>query len=46
MWGCDVLMRFNERGFDGFVLWPEGDAAEQARRFGEEVAPAVRERIG
>ncbi|MEV6287714.1 LLM class flavin-dependent oxidoreductase [Kribbella sp. NPDC051770] len=42
----DVLSRFAEDGFDGFVLWPEGDAREQARRFGEEVAPKVRERLG
>ncbi len=41
----DVLTRLNAQGFDGFVLWPEGDAAEQARRFGEEIAPVVRERI-
>jgi alkanesulfonate monooxygenase SsuD/methylene tetrahydromethanopterin reductase-like flavin-dependent oxidoreductase (luciferase family) len=42
----DILTRFAAQGFDGFVLWPEEDAAEQARRFGEEIAPAVRERIG
>lgn len=41
----DLLSRLGEAGFDGFVLWPEGDDAEQARRFGEEVAPGVRARI-
>jgi alkanesulfonate monooxygenase SsuD/methylene tetrahydromethanopterin reductase-like flavin-dependent oxidoreductase (luciferase family) len=41
----DVLTRLAEQGFTGFVLWPEQDGGEQARRFGEEIAPAVRERL-
>lgn len=32
--------------FDGFVFWPAGDPEGQTRRFGEEVAPAVREAVG
>lgn len=31
--------------FDGFVFWPGEDPEGQARRFGEEVVPAVRETI-
>jgi alkanesulfonate monooxygenase SsuD/methylene tetrahydromethanopterin reductase-like flavin-dependent oxidoreductase (luciferase family) len=33
-------------GFDGFILSPGDDATGDIRRFGEEVAPAVREKIG
>ncbi|MCX2947360.1 LLM class flavin-dependent oxidoreductase [Lentzea sp. NEAU-D7] len=43
---ADVLTRLAAQSFTGFVLWPEDDAADQARRFGEEVAPAVRVRLG
>jgi alkanesulfonate monooxygenase SsuD/methylene tetrahydromethanopterin reductase-like flavin-dependent oxidoreductase (luciferase family) len=31
-------------GFDGFVLWSDGDMAEQVGRFAAEVAPALRGR--
>lgn len=31
--------------FDGFVFWPSEDPEVQTRRFGEEVAPAVREAV-
>lgn len=42
----EVLTRLAvDDGFTGFVLWPEHDSGEQARRFGEEIAPAVRERL-
>ena len=32
--------------FDGFVFWPSQDVEDQTRRFGEEVAPAVKEAVG
>jgi alkanesulfonate monooxygenase SsuD/methylene tetrahydromethanopterin reductase-like flavin-dependent oxidoreductase (luciferase family) len=32
-----------ELGFDGFVLWPDGDVLPQVERFAGEVVPAVRE---
>ena len=42
----DLLTRLaEEAGFTGFVLWPEKGEEEQVRRFGEEVAPGVRERL-
>lgn len=43
----DILTRLaTEDTFTGFILWPEHDAKDQARLFGEEVAPAVRARLG
>jgi alkanesulfonate monooxygenase SsuD/methylene tetrahydromethanopterin reductase-like flavin-dependent oxidoreductase (luciferase family) len=42
----DLLTRLGEeQGFTGFIFWPERSDAEQIRRFGEEVAPAVRARL-
>lgn len=40
----DVLTELTGQSFTGFVLWPEENAAEQARRFGEEIAPSFRGR--
>jgi len=31
-----------ELGFDGFVLWPDGDVLAQVERFAAEVVPGVR----
>jgi hypothetical protein len=31
-----------EVGFDGFVLWPDGDVVAQVERFAAEVVPGVR----
>ncbi|WP_394621397.1 LLM class flavin-dependent oxidoreductase [Lentzea sp. JNUCC 0626] len=42
---ADVLTKLAMQSFTGFVLWPEADAADQAHRFGEEVAPVVRVRL-
>jgi alkanesulfonate monooxygenase SsuD/methylene tetrahydromethanopterin reductase-like flavin-dependent oxidoreductase (luciferase family) len=42
---ADVLTELATRSFNGFVLWPEDNAADQARRFGDEVAPVVRVRL-
>jgi alkanesulfonate monooxygenase SsuD/methylene tetrahydromethanopterin reductase-like flavin-dependent oxidoreductase (luciferase family) len=38
-WATDI-------GTDSFILYPEGGSADQVRRFADEVAPAVRERLG
>jgi hypothetical protein len=35
-----------EHGFDGFVLWSDGDMAEQIGRVAAEVAPALRSASG
>lgn len=43
----DVLSdRARELRFDSFVFWPEDPSREQVERFGRDVAPAVRERVG
>jgi alkanesulfonate monooxygenase SsuD/methylene tetrahydromethanopterin reductase-like flavin-dependent oxidoreductase (luciferase family) len=43
----DLLTRLaTEQPFTTFVLWPEHAGEQQVRRFAEEVAPAVRERVG
>jgi alkanesulfonate monooxygenase SsuD/methylene tetrahydromethanopterin reductase-like flavin-dependent oxidoreductase (luciferase family) len=34
-----------ELGFDGFVLWPDGDVLAQVERFAAEVVPAVRANV-
>jgi len=45
-WAALLTRLVAEQGFTDFVLWPEHETAEQARRFGEEVVPVVKERIG
>ena len=42
---ADELTSLAEAGFDAFVLWPDGDAEEQLRRFAD-VAADVRARLG
>jgi len=44
-WVDELARLAIEFGMDAFVLWPEGDPAEQVRRFAEEVAPAVRDEV-
>jgi alkanesulfonate monooxygenase SsuD/methylene tetrahydromethanopterin reductase-like flavin-dependent oxidoreductase (luciferase family) len=42
-WVEQLVRMHAEYGFDGFVLWADGDQREQIERFGREIAPAVRE---
>jgi hypothetical protein len=35
-----------DHGFDGFVLWSDGDMTEQIGRLAAEVAPALRSASG
>jgi alkanesulfonate monooxygenase SsuD/methylene tetrahydromethanopterin reductase-like flavin-dependent oxidoreductase (luciferase family) len=41
-WIEELTRLRDEFGFDGFVLWSEGDMIEQISRFALEVAPALR----
>jgi alkanesulfonate monooxygenase SsuD/methylene tetrahydromethanopterin reductase-like flavin-dependent oxidoreductase (luciferase family) len=41
-WIEELTRLRDEFGFDGFVLWSEGDMIEQIGRFAAEVAPALR----
>jgi alkanesulfonate monooxygenase SsuD/methylene tetrahydromethanopterin reductase-like flavin-dependent oxidoreductase (luciferase family) len=41
-WVEELQRLRDEFGFDGFVLWSEGDMIEQIGRFAAEVAPALR----
>jgi alkanesulfonate monooxygenase SsuD/methylene tetrahydromethanopterin reductase-like flavin-dependent oxidoreductase (luciferase family) len=43
-WAAELGALAADQGFDGFVLWSEGDMVEQIGRFAAEVAPAVRRR--
>lgn len=43
-WVDDLTLLAVEHGFDTFIFWGDGDG--QLDRFGEEVVPAVRERLG
>jgi alkanesulfonate monooxygenase SsuD/methylene tetrahydromethanopterin reductase-like flavin-dependent oxidoreductase (luciferase family) len=41
-WIEELARLRDEFGFDGFVLWSEGDMIEQIERFAAEVAPSLR----
>ncbi len=41
-WAEELSRLVAELGFDGFVMWSDGDPLEQTERFAREVAPAVR----
>jgi alkanesulfonate monooxygenase SsuD/methylene tetrahydromethanopterin reductase-like flavin-dependent oxidoreductase (luciferase family) len=41
-WVEELSRLRDEFGFDGFVLWSEGDMVEQIARFAREVCPALR----
>jgi alkanesulfonate monooxygenase SsuD/methylene tetrahydromethanopterin reductase-like flavin-dependent oxidoreductase (luciferase family) len=41
-WVAELGALAADHGFDGFVLWADGDMVEQIGRFAAEVAPAVR----
>jgi alkanesulfonate monooxygenase SsuD/methylene tetrahydromethanopterin reductase-like flavin-dependent oxidoreductase (luciferase family) len=41
-WIAELQALTGEHGFDGFMLWSEGEMVEQIGRFAAEVAPAVR----
>ena len=41
-WVAELGALVRDHGFDGFVLWSDGDMTEQIARFAAEVAPAVR----
>ena len=43
---ADDLARMVELGFDTFDAWPREDEEAAIRRFGEEIAPRVRELVG
>jgi alkanesulfonate monooxygenase SsuD/methylene tetrahydromethanopterin reductase-like flavin-dependent oxidoreductase (luciferase family) len=43
---ADDLARMVEFGFDTFDAWPREDEEAAIRRFGEEIAPRVRELVG
>jgi alkanesulfonate monooxygenase SsuD/methylene tetrahydromethanopterin reductase-like flavin-dependent oxidoreductase (luciferase family) len=45
-WIAELGALVTDHGFDGFILWGEGDAAEQLGRFATEVAPALRSASG
>jgi len=45
-WAEELTRLTLEFGFDGFVLWADGDMEEQIGRFGAEVAPALRAAVG
>jgi alkanesulfonate monooxygenase SsuD/methylene tetrahydromethanopterin reductase-like flavin-dependent oxidoreductase (luciferase family) len=42
-WHDDLRRLRDEYRFDTFIFWGEGDPDDQARRFAEDVVPAVRE---
>lgn len=44
-WAETLAEWASEFRFDGFVFWPAEDPEGQTRRFGEEVAPAVKEAV-
>ena len=41
-WVAELGALVRDHGFDGFVLWSDGDMTEQIARFAAEVAPHVR----
>ena len=41
-WIAELGALVADHGFDGFVLWSDGDMTEQIGRFAAEVAPALR----
>jgi alkanesulfonate monooxygenase SsuD/methylene tetrahydromethanopterin reductase-like flavin-dependent oxidoreductase (luciferase family) len=41
-WVAELGALAADHGFDGFVLWSDGDVTEQIGRFAAEVAPALR----
>ena len=41
-WVAELGALASDHGFDGFVLWSEGEMVEQIGRFAAEVAPALR----
>jgi alkanesulfonate monooxygenase SsuD/methylene tetrahydromethanopterin reductase-like flavin-dependent oxidoreductase (luciferase family) len=43
-WIAELGALHAEYGFDGFVLWSDGDMTEQIGRLAAEVAPALRRR--
>jgi alkanesulfonate monooxygenase SsuD/methylene tetrahydromethanopterin reductase-like flavin-dependent oxidoreductase (luciferase family) len=43
-WVAELGALAADHGFDGFVLWSDGDMTEQIGRFAAEVAPALRGR--
>jgi alkanesulfonate monooxygenase SsuD/methylene tetrahydromethanopterin reductase-like flavin-dependent oxidoreductase (luciferase family) len=45
-WVAELGALVADHGFDGFVLWSDGDMTEQIGRFAAEVAPAVRSGSG
>jgi alkanesulfonate monooxygenase SsuD/methylene tetrahydromethanopterin reductase-like flavin-dependent oxidoreductase (luciferase family) len=45
-WVAELGALAAEHGFDGFVLWSDGDMTEQVGRFAAEVAPKLRSASG
>ena len=45
-WVAELGALATDHGFDGFVLWSDGDVTEQIGRFAAEVAPALRSASG
>ena len=45
-WIATLARWADEIGIDSFVFWAPDGSVEQIRRFADEVAPAVRERVG
>jgi alkanesulfonate monooxygenase SsuD/methylene tetrahydromethanopterin reductase-like flavin-dependent oxidoreductase (luciferase family) len=45
-WVAELGALATDHGFDGFVLWSDGDMTEQIGRFAAEVAPALRSASG
>jgi alkanesulfonate monooxygenase SsuD/methylene tetrahydromethanopterin reductase-like flavin-dependent oxidoreductase (luciferase family) len=45
-WVAELGALVRDHGFDGFVLWSDGEMAEQIGRFAAEVAPALRSASG
>jgi hypothetical protein len=41
-WVAELGALAAEHGFDGFLLWSDGDMTEQIGRLAAEVAPALR----
>lgn len=45
-WVDELAALREHHRFDGFVFWGDGDPRDQLGRFAEDVAPALRERVG
>jgi alkanesulfonate monooxygenase SsuD/methylene tetrahydromethanopterin reductase-like flavin-dependent oxidoreductase (luciferase family) len=45
-WVAELGALVRDHGFDGFVLWSDGEMTEQIGRFAAEVAPALRSASG